>query len=234
MSTEGAILTMLVAILGGNALFEYFRTLSVWQLAVALIASAGFIGIGSALAWHFFSKAAKDRKRRIEQILEIPKTLITPGASVYLGVDQDLSVPVFLPDAIRSRHVHILGATGSGKTESVILNFLRQDVARGLGSIILDAKGDASFLDELTRWVPSERLQVFDLSSDESMPYDPLLAGSPLESAQRLFSSLRWSEEYYRSKAFSALQRLFELHHQKFERNPTLAELHQYLETEEM
>jgi hypothetical protein len=55
--------------------------------------------------------------------------------------------------------VHILGATGSGKTESVILNFLRQDVARGFGSIILDAKGDDSFLSELMSLVPPEKLK---------------------------------------------------------------------------
>ncbi len=234
MSTDAAILTLLIAILGGATLFESMRTLSVWQLTVALIASAGFIGISSALAWEYLSKSAKERKRRIEQILEIPFGLITPGpTAVYLGMDMDLKVPVYLPDSVRSRHVHILGATGSGKTESVILNFLRQDVLRGLGSIILDAKGDASFLDELTRWVPKDRLQVFDLSSEESLAYDPLAAGNPLEAAQRLFSSLLWSEEYYRSKAFSALQRLFEVHHLKFDRNPALADLHHYLETEE-
>jgi hypothetical protein len=125
-----------------------------------------------------------------------------------------------------------MGATGSGKTESVVLNFLRQDVRRGLGAIILDAKGDASFLRELEAWVPEERRRIFDLSSEESLPYDPLAAGGPLEGAQRLFAALVWSEEYYKSKAFSALQRLFESHHQKFERNPNLLDLHHYLEAE--
>lgn len=91
---------------------------------------------------------------------------------------------IYLPDKIRTRHIHILGATGSGKTESVILNFLRQDVQRGLGSIIMDAKGDTSFLNELYNWVPSDRFRVFDLTDENSTGYDPLQSGSALIDAQ--------------------------------------------------
>ncbi|MGZ3749006.1 MAG: type IV secretory system conjugative DNA transfer family protein, partial [Pseudobdellovibrionaceae bacterium] len=136
-----------------------------------------------------------------------------------------------LPDHIRTRHVHILGATGSGKTESVILNFLKQDVSRGLGSIILDAKGDHSFLSELKNWVPGNRLLVFDLTDPESLGYNPLDSGSPLEAAQRLFSSMTWSEEYYKSKALSALQRIFQIHFEINTQNPTLSEVARVLET---
>ena len=35
----------------------------------------------------------------------------------------------------------------------------------GIGSIILDAKGDVSFLTALRQWVPLDKLKVFDLSS---------------------------------------------------------------------
>jgi hypothetical protein len=107
---------------------------------------------------------------------------------------------------------------------------LQQDVARGLGSIILDAKGDVSFLNSLKKWVPKEKLKVFDLGSETSMTYDPLASGSPLESAQRLFSSLVWSEEYYKSKAFAALQRMFQIFYEKNDKNPTLLDLSEYLE----
>jgi hypothetical protein len=150
-----------------------------------------------------------------------------------MGLDLDLKVPIFLPDSVRSKHVHILGATGSGKTESVILNFLKQDTSRGLGSIILDAKGDSSFLWALQDCVQPERLKVFDLSSSESIGYDPLTAGSPLEASERLFSSLIWSEEYYKSKAKLALQRLFQAHYETQDRNPRLVELSDYLENSE-
>ncbi len=99
------------------------------------------------------------------------------------------------------------------------------------GAIILDAKGDTSFLSSLREWIGPSRLRVFDLSSENSLSYNPLEAGSSLESAQRLHSSLCWSEEYYKSKAFSAVQRIFQNHYEKYDKNPTLQSISDYLET---
>jgi type IV secretory pathway TraG/TraD family ATPase VirD4 len=188
----------------------------------------------SVIAWDRFSVAGRQRRKQRKFVSEIPKDLVGPSdGSIYVGEDLSLNTRVFLPDSVRSRHVHILGATGSGKTESVILNFLKQDVSRGLGSIILDAKGDTAFLTALHAWVPKNKLKIFDLGSSSSLSYDPLAAGTPLESAQRLFSSLVWSEQYYESKALSALQRIFQSHHQTFGGNPTLRDLSKYLESPE-
>lgn len=211
---------------------SYFQSLSFISKAIHTAGFAGVITIAGMVFWEFFSKPGRERRKRLKKIKEIPLEILTAQKDgVLMGQDQDLGVQVFLPDSIRSRHVHILGATGSGKTESVVLNFLKQDVRRGLGSIILDAKGDASFIRELRDWVPEDRLKVFDLGSERSLTYDPLQSGSPLESAQRLFASLTWSEEYYKSKAFSALQRIFEAHHRLRGTNPKLVELAEYLET---
>lgn len=200
--------------------------LLIWLVGIAL-------GSLMLLGWAaYFSPWAREKKKRRETLLEIPEELRNASeSSVLMGVDSDLGARIYLPDQIRTRHVHILGATGSGKTESVILNFLRQDISRGLGTIILDAKGDHSFLSELERLVPTGRLSVFDLSNADSLGYDPLLLGSALESAQRLFSSLTWSEEYYKSKALSSLQRIFQIHFNVNGRNPTLADVANYLET---
>lgn len=82
----------------------------------------------------------------------------------------------------------------------------------------------------LQDWVPKERLRVFDLGSEESLTYDPVEAGSPLEASHRLFSSLSWSEECYKSKALSALQRIFQNHFEAHGKNPRLNELSDYLE----
>lgn len=198
-----------------------------------LLFIAGVLLVSSALlAFYFYSPWAKSNRKRLERIAEIPDELLQISKnSVLMGEEIDLNEKVYLPDQIRTRHTHILGATGSGKTESVILNFLKQDVTRGLGSIILDAKGDNAFLDQLLTWVPSERLRIFDLSEAESLGYDPLEIGSALEAAQRLFSSMTWSEEYYKSKALSALQRIFQTHFEINDRNPKLIEIAKYLET---
>jgi hypothetical protein len=210
---------------------EFYSSLTSMDRIVFIFTSAGFVGIVGLVFVHFFSTWGRERRKKNDSIAEIPIELLGPSSlSVSMGVEADLGVRIFLPDQIRTRHVHILGATGSGKTESVILNFLKQDVLRDLGSIILDAKGDNSFIDELSAWVPPERLIIFDLSDPESVGYDPLAAGSPLEAAQRLFSSLTWSEEYYKSKAISSLQRLFQAHYEINSKNPNLADLATYLD----
>ena len=213
---------------------SYFQSLSFFAKALHVAAASGVLSIAALVFWEYFSKPGRERRKRIEKIREIPSDILAPKQDyVFVGEDQDLKTKIHLTDSIRSRHVHILGATGSGKTESVVLNFLKQDVNRGLGAIILDAKGDASFLEQLEAWVPEDRRKVFDLGNPKSLAYHPLLSGTALESAQRLFASMIWSEEYYKSKAFSALQRIFEAHFVIRGQNPTLVELAEYLDTQE-
>lgn len=223
LSSVGFLLLMLLAWRAK----EFALGFNIFFLVALLLAALA----AAYLVWfEFFSKNAKGKKERKIKVKEIPKSLsqkIDDG--VYVGHELDLRIPIYLPDSIRTRHTHILGATGSGKTESVILNFLKQDVSRGLGSIILDAKGDYSFIESLRSMIPAERLFIFDLGDAKSSPYNPLLSGTAEESAQRLFSSLVWSEEYYKSKAFSALQRIFKCHFQTHDRNPTIGEIAGYL-----
>jgi conjugal transfer pilus assembly protein TraD len=231
---DGDTRTFLVVIIGIGCLWVYnfYVTLSSFYSALYVAFLIVSFSLISAVYWKFFSKSGRQNQTRLAHIREIPQCLIEPSDSgVFMGDEVDLQLPVYLPDSIRKRHIHILGATGSGKTESVILNFLKQDVSRGLGSIVIDAKGDKSFLDSLLKWVPSNRLRVFDLTSENSLGYNPLFDGSPLESAQRLFSSLIWSEEYYASKARSVLQIIFQSHFRSKNRNPTLKELSIYLDS---
>jgi hypothetical protein len=211
-----------------HSLFENLSKFDALLLIAVLLAVFGIAGI---LLMDRFSKKARERKKAISAIAEEPKELLcAASSSIAMGKESSLGATVYLPDSLRSKHVHIIGATGSGKTESVILNFLKQDVERGIGSIILDAKGDLSFIKNLRAWVPAEKLQIFDLSDENSRSYDPLQAGSAIEAAQRLFSSLTWSEEYYKSKAFSALQRLFQIHATRNKgKNPKLSDLDRYL-----
>lgn len=229
MIQEEAILAVLLGFLIWTQLHDVATGMTYLELLLLLGLTTTFVVMVGLIWWSNFSKRAKERKSQLERINNLPDQLKSEFCSVKMGEELDLKIPIFLPDSIRRRHVHLLGATGSGKTESVILNFIGQDIRRGIGSIILDAKGDISFLDYLNKNVKSDRLMVFDLSDPTSLSYNPLKSGSPLESAQRLFASMTWSEEFYQSKALSALQQLFEIHSQRFDRNPTLIELREYL-----
>jgi type IV secretory pathway TraG/TraD family ATPase VirD4 len=220
------IAALLLVLIGFNA-FQGIRIANF----LALVSLSGSLGIIAVLFFfRQYSSWGKARKKRLELLRQVPHSLLTTNVeSIHMGMENELGVPIYLPDKIRTRHIHVIGATGSGKTESVILNFLRQDCARGLGAIILDAKADASFLADLQSSVPPELLQVFDLTTVDSLGYNPLADGSALESAQRLFSSFIWSEEYYKSKALTALQRLFTRHQELNSANPKLTELEGYL-----
>lgn len=232
MTTDMALLLLLAGVVARVTFVDLYYELSAVHSALLVIATLGSLIVGLIALWEWKSASARDRRRRLERARGIPTCLRTPSEDgVILGLEVELGIPIFLPDQVRMRHVHVIGATGSGKTESVVLSFLRQDVERGLGAIILDAKGDASFLRALRSFVPPERLRIFDLGSPESAPYDPLGAGSSLEAAQRLFSSLTWSEEYYKSKALSAVQLIFQKFAGRHNRNPKLQDLAKVLET---
>lgn len=225
-----AVSFFLLSIMVGRNFVEFESKLAIPILLLFL--AIGFLGI--LVYWDRFSVSGRKRQEIIERARSLPPTLLSGNEEgVCLGYDENLGTNIFLPDSVRCRHVHVLGGTGTGKTESVILNFLRQDLERGVGSIILDAKGEYSFLRSLRSWVPSDRLVVFDLASADETPYNSLAVGSPLEAAQRLFSTLNWSEEYYKSKAFTALVRLFEAHHSRLGKNPTFLDLAKYLRSAE-
>ena len=231
MTNEPSILFLLLFLLVGKFLYAFYLDAGLFELVLFSSLFLGLLVSGGLLYLEFFGAKGRERKKRRKELENIPNELLIEEKErkIYLGFEKDLKANIYLPDNIRTRHSHILGSTGAGKTESVILNFLKQDIHRGLGSIILDAKGDHSFIDFLKDSVPKEKLKIFDLSSSDSATYNPLSAGNVNESAQRLFSSLTWSEEYYKSKAFSVLQRLFNAHHRIKKKNPSLADLNKYL-----
>src|SRR5262245_50531170 len=48
---------------------------------------------------------------------------------------------LWLPSECRTRHIYVVGASGSGKT-SLLLNLLCQDITAGMGTILIDPHGD--------------------------------------------------------------------------------------------
>lgn len=53
-----------------------------------------------------------------------------------------LFTPVAVPYPDRLLHVHVLGPTGSGKSSSVLMPLIAQDVAHGYGLTLIEPKGD--------------------------------------------------------------------------------------------
>jgi len=77
---------------------------------------------------------------------------------IVLGLSEK-GMPVVLPERPRLEHLHVIGATGSGKT-NFLQHCIRQDIARGRGVCVIDPHGNhpdslyrslVSWLDETGR-----------------------------------------------------------------------------------
>ncbi|MCM0604484.1 MAG: type IV secretion system DNA-binding domain-containing protein [Xanthomonadaceae bacterium] len=117
-------------------------------------------------------------------------------------------------DDSRLRHTHILGSTGSGKSV-LIEQLLFQDLERGQGAIIIDAKGDRAFYQRVKRFCTQlgrgSDLSLLSTSHiQESALWNPCRLGSPSELQSKFFGAARYEESFYAKAVESALIRAFQ------------------------
>jgi DNA helicase HerA-like ATPase len=100
------------------------------------------------------------------------------GKNTHLGVEQSVTLE---PDQ-RMRHVHIIGASGTGKT-TLLYQCIRQDIENGKGVAVLDPAGD--LVDRILGSIPENRIDdvVYIDPSDIEYPvgFNILFAHSELE-----------------------------------------------------
>jgi len=91
---------------------------------------------------------------------ELKKTKAAPaiasGGKFVLGenIHQGQTTLVSLSPEQRLRHMHIIGATGTGKS-TLLLKLIIQDIENGLGVGVLDPHGD--LIDRILGYIPEER-----------------------------------------------------------------------------
>lgn len=151
---------------------------------------------------------------------------------VYAGETKD-GCDIHVPESTRTGHVQILGATGRGKTESVIIPWFLRDLDNGHSTLLIDGKGDRDLLKKITPWIdkiPSRpKLFVFDLGHPEkSMCINPLKVGTPQQLTDRLFQSLEFSDQFYQAVQFEIAGQLIELIHE-VDKTVTLREVYMLL-----
>jgi len=101
-----------------------------------------------------------------------------PAEGLRLGSAQigGFEYPVHMTQADRSRHMYVLGATGTGKS-TLLYNLIRQDMEAGHGLAMVDPHGD--LFEQVLAAVPPERLDdviIIDPEDDALMvglnPFD--------------------------------------------------------------
>lgn len=106
------------------------------------------------------------------------------GLSLHLGTNEHHGEAraVHLSNDDRTRHMHVLGASGTGKS-TFLLNCILQDIDQGQGCALLDPHGD--LVEAVLAHLPEHRIQdviVFD-PADEEYPvgFNMLSARSEVE-----------------------------------------------------
>jgi hypothetical protein len=104
------------------------------------------------------------------------------GILLGRNVHQGRVADVRITPSDRVRHMHVVGASGTGKT-TLLLNCIRQDIENGAGIGVLDPHGD--LVDDILAIIPPERIDdvvLVDPSDEEySVGFNILLAHSDLE-----------------------------------------------------
>lgn len=106
------------------------------------------------------------------------RNVVNLGENAHEGTNQIVS----LSNEQRSKHIHIVGATGSGKS-TFLLNLIKQDLDNDTGLCVLDPHGD--LIEDVIANVPESRLDdviLFDPSdADHPIGFNILQANSELE-----------------------------------------------------
>lgn len=109
-------------------------------------------------------------------------------------------------------HIHILGASGFGK--SVLLNhFIKDRIFSGKGMLYIDLKGDIETINKIKAQVKAAGreadFKMFSLSDVKgSSSYNLVASGTATQLRDRIMLSLNWSEEYYKTVSGSFLLKL--------------------------
>jgi hypothetical protein len=178
----------------------------------------GLVLVGIAI-W-LIIRSTKDLTSRMRLLSPVSHE----DAGIFAGVTSD-GLRIYVPEKARTGHVQIIGATGRGKTESVIFPWLMRDLAEGRSAVVLDGKGDPELAqtikdagDCLTK---PPRTLVFDLGNPASSAVlNPLSHGTPQQITDRLFTALTFREEYYKSVQYDICQKVVSLLHERSNGTP--------------
>lgn len=175
-----------------NWYFQHYETIYLIAWGVALLVIGLMICIIAKK-----TKAIKERADLLSPHWESTEN------NVFVGTTKD-KIDLHLSDDLRCTHAQIIGTTGRGKTQSVVIPWTMRDLARGKSVVIIDGKGSLDVPIVLRRNIEKFRLPVtvheFDLDyTNRSVQINPLKRGTPQQITDRIFSSFEFEDPFYRA-----------------------------------
>ena len=130
------------------------------------------------------SSAVQSEKlaRHAQRTRRAPTT--ASGHSLLLGsnIHRGTKRPVSIAEDVRLRHMHVLGASGTGKS-TLLLDLILQDINKGSGLAVLDPHGD--LIDQIVGNVPESRVKdvilIDPADAEYPVAFNILSAHSELE-----------------------------------------------------
>jgi conjugal transfer pilus assembly protein TraD len=173
-------------------------------VAAGLIVGGALLMLGPALA------------RAIGRVRQAPR--VDRGAEVVLGRDA-AGRTVSLNDGQLAAHALILGASGSGKT-TTLLGILGAQIRAGRPVIAIDMKGSPAFAAELRRVATAagRRLRVW--TPDGGSHWNPLAHGNATALKDKLISTEQFSEPHYQRAAERYVQTTLQVLHAAYPGRP--------------
>ena len=176
-----------------------------WPLAGA--AALVVMPAGAALAlvlvafslrsvWRLVMRMQERERRSTERL--------RAGRMIVIGYDVD-GRPVEVPERTLAAHGLIVGATGAGKT-TTMLTLLRDQIAQGRGIVAIDLKGSPAFATELQAAAEAAGRPFREWSPDGRTHWNPLANGNATELKDKLLDTERFTEPHYRRAAERYLQ----------------------------
>lgn len=167
----------------------------------ALLLSA--VPIGAYIRNKYLDHLVADEKAKCDD-----KTLV--------GISKKTKRPVYIQDLMRLYHTQVIGSTGTGKTEGIVLPWIFRDIEQGNGMLIIDGKPEEQFLARLYGKVSKEgrekNFRLFSLARPEfSNCFNPFAYGESDEIAERVFSSFQTENSHYKALQKSAFTTVIEL-----------------------
>lgn len=144
-------------------------------------------------------------------------------SEILIGKTND-GIKIAVPNHLRCGHVQVIGSTGRGKTESVIIPWMMQDMFQGNRTVLIDGKGDKSIytlLETVNREEGlNEEICYFDIANIcDSMTTNPLKHGTSQQIVDRIFSSLEFDNTYFKVVSEKACHFVVKLIHAQKEIN---------------
>lgn len=144
-------------------------------------------------------------------------------SEILIGKTND-GIKIAVPNYLRCGHVQVIGSTGRGKTESIIIPWMMQDLFQGNRTVLIDGKGDKSIYDLLEavnlEEGLNEKICYYDIANlRESMTTNPLKHGSSQQIVDRIFSSLEFDNSYFKVVSEKACHFVVKLIHAQKEVN---------------